>query len=121
MNKEEIIERLVELQKQEFTRMSYYDIEPLIKSRRINPTAAQINIIDKYMNRFVKLDKPHTCLLCGGNDYSWGLQHGSAYCTCGWEYRLYHYIEDEEGNNLTGGRIEMALQYHPDSYSVAEQ
>jgi hypothetical protein len=122
MNRNETIDKLNKLKSQNLPRMSYEDIQSIIEKRGLKLTEEQIDICNKYLNSFVKLDNPHKCLMCEKSSYSWGLCHGMAYCDeCGWQYRIYHYIEDESKSNIVGGRIEMTLQYHPDCFSVEEE
>jgi predicted Zn-ribbon and HTH transcriptional regulator len=120
MTKKEAIKKLNELKAMNLPKMSYEDIKQTIERRGLELSNEQIKICDEYMNRFAKLDDPHKCLWCGSSRYEWGILHGSAYCAkCGWEYRVYHYIKDENGNDILS-RIEAVLQYHPDGFSVNE-
>ena len=48
--------------------------------------------------------------------FEWGIAHGSGQCgKCGWPSRLYHFLQDDEGEDV--GRLSLLLQYHPDAVS----
>lgn len=56
----------------------------------------------------------------GEAGFTWGLVHGEGHCRhCGWPARLYHFIKDENGEDLATIR-NVLLQYHPSVVSKRE-
>jgi hypothetical protein len=122
MTKDKAIAKLTELKGLNLPKMAIVDIAQTLEARKVTLGDNQIEVVEKYLSKFVNLDNPHKCLFCGSSSYEWGLEHGTAHCrACSWEYRLYHYIEDDQGNSLVGGRLDIVLQYHPDCYVVESE
>lgn len=82
-------------------------------------TPEQIQDLNDYFVAFAEptaTDGGRKCLWCEKTlCISWGLAHGSAYCTsCGSQVEVYHYPKFSDGKKHD--RISIALQYHPDCF-----
>jgi hypothetical protein len=81
--------------------------------------------MDRAEDGKVSIIDNHPCLNCGeeqtgltaqmlGSGFTWGIAHGEGFCgNCKWPARLYHFIKDANGNEVTTIRG-FLLQYHPD-------
>lgn len=127
MNQEEIAIKLKEVQEMNLPHMTYVKYKEYYGAIwGFEETEENIKIMDEYFYQFLDPKNEYIgngCWLCGEKStmLRWGLAHGIAYSECcGIAYKEYHYPEDicKTKQIFTDTRINRALQYHPDTYSI---
>lgn len=114
-----------------------FDWRTCIKANAETPQNVLI-ALDKYFEPFAQpkmagntVIDGNPCLKCGGKlnpdlissfigleGFTWGIAHGEGHCIqCQWPARSYHFIKDENGEELMTIR-NFIIQYHPDHVSV---
>jgi len=119
---------LAQMQELNLPRMQAADIAS--PKEGVEPPAWYPTKLDEYLSHFLKPQPKFECVRCetpqtgfmgamfGG--FTWGLAHGEGFCeTCRWPGRAYHFVKDENGDELC--RLNVVLQYHPDELSQRDK
>lgn len=127
MNNEETIKKLKEVQSLNLPRVTYLKLKEWNKvPKDFEETEENIKLMDTYLNKFLDPRNEYCkneCWLCGNEVMiRWGLAHGIAYShCCGLRYVCYHYSDDiveKKEKKLFKGKIDITLQYHPDTFYI---
>jgi hypothetical protein len=130
MDRDEIRERLAELQAENMPRATIRDlgirVMPLLDGleegsrewvKAINVWAAEVAAFEKHLEGY--LPSRTSCPACFAWGVEWGIVHGEARCvSCGWPATIYHFVKDGEGELLA--RVTATLYAHPSTLSMRE-